>query len=422
MQSQESSEQAMAVDNKASILLNSIKLKVGSIRRAKQMFSAQLAPDFNIFDYLRSDEMGISRVFADLLNPHGRHGQKKLFLDAFSEKIGEDYQWISSANDWNVGTEKQANGQRRIDIYLSSSSGVIGIENKPWASDQENQISDYAQFLKINSGEKKWLLIYISNRSPSESSVCASDRSDLKMSTNYVELDYNDMIDWLAACVSKVKSLSVRVFIENLIDYIRININKESDMTEEFEVLNEVISSSDNIFAAFHIYRSMQKARQKLLGLFKDDLQHRLAKKGYFLVWDDELIARATRYAGFGVKKKENQDKYLRFEFDFSLFNGLIWGIRRQDEKVNIDDSIRSYISQKMSDKYTGRKVSDWWPWYSTDNGLGDFGFKNWWDSEMPWIAIKEGTLSDMILERADDVYQLFDDKIDIFLPTNNNF
>jgi hypothetical protein len=242
------------------------------------------------------------------------------------------------------------------------------------------------------------------------------------MSTNYVELDYNDMIDWLAACVSKVKSLSVRVFIENLIDYIRININKESDMTEEFEVLNEVISSSDNIFAAFHIYRSMQKARQKLLGLFKDDLQHRLAKKGYFLVWDDELIARATRYAGFGVKKKENQDKYLRFEFDFSLFNGLIWGIRRQDEKVNIDDSIRSYISQKMSDKYTGRKVSDWWPWYSTDNGLGDFGFKNWWDSEMPWIAIKEGTLSDMILERADDVYQLFDDKIDIFLPTNNNF
>ncbi len=91
--------------------------------------------------------MGISRVFADLLNPHGRHGQNKLFLDAFSGKIGEDYQWISSANDWNVGTEKQANGQRYIDIYLSSSSGVIGIENKPWARDQENQISDYAEYL-----------------------------------------------------------------------------------------------------------------------------------------------------------------------------------------------------------------------------------------------------------------------------------
>ena len=35
----------------------------------------KLAQQFNILDYLRDDELGLSRIIADLLNPKARHGQ-----------------------------------------------------------------------------------------------------------------------------------------------------------------------------------------------------------------------------------------------------------------------------------------------------------------------------------------------------------
>ena len=40
----------------------------------------ELAPRFNFFDYLRDDELGLSRVIADLLDPQASHGQDRLFL------------------------------------------------------------------------------------------------------------------------------------------------------------------------------------------------------------------------------------------------------------------------------------------------------------------------------------------------------
>ena len=35
----------------------------------------ELAPRFNVFDYVRDDELGLSRIIADLLNPNAKHGQ-----------------------------------------------------------------------------------------------------------------------------------------------------------------------------------------------------------------------------------------------------------------------------------------------------------------------------------------------------------
>jgi hypothetical protein len=70
-----------------------------------------------------------------------------------------------------------------------------------------------------------------------------------------------------------------------------------------------------------------------------------------------------------------------------------------------------------MSDQFAGGKHNSvWWPWYSLDHGLGS-GFNDWWDSEAPWIDINDGTLSEKILGRAKDFYNLFGDKIDILLP-----
>ncbi|WP_228669743.1 PD-(D/E)XK nuclease family protein [Dickeya parazeae] len=72
---------------------------------------------------------------------------------------------ITSGGDCEVTVE---NG-RKIDLLLTFLDGVIAIENKPWAADQENQLRDYA--LWLNKRERPWTLIYLCNHEPSELSL-----------------------------------------------------------------------------------------------------------------------------------------------------------------------------------------------------------------------------------------------------------
>ena len=46
-----------------------------------------LARHFNVFRYLRDDELGLSRIIADLLNPTDEHGQGATYLEAMLELL-----------------------------------------------------------------------------------------------------------------------------------------------------------------------------------------------------------------------------------------------------------------------------------------------------------------------------------------------
>ena len=63
------------------------------LKTAKQLdaeLDRHLARRFNVFDYLRTDELGLSRVIADLLDPRATHGQGELFLETLLERIDHD--------------------------------------------------------------------------------------------------------------------------------------------------------------------------------------------------------------------------------------------------------------------------------------------------------------------------------------------
>jgi hypothetical protein len=92
-------------------LLNAVDFKIGTLRVARERFAAQLAPDFNLFDYLRTDEMGVSKVIADLLDPKGAHGQGGVFLQAFAKILGLEPKWIAPTNDWQVVTRASISWQ-----------------------------------------------------------------------------------------------------------------------------------------------------------------------------------------------------------------------------------------------------------------------------------------------------------------------
>ena len=379
-------------------LLKAIAFKIGTIYEARKRFFSHLALDFTIFDYLRSDEMGLSRIIADLLDPNASHGQGSTFLREFAKRIEQE--WISDANDWKVKTEKKVNGQRRIDIYLESSDGIIGIENKPWAIDQKDQLIDYANYLKEH--HERWLLIYLGNGEPSSESITKENRERLKLSGNLICCNFFELSNWLDDCAIKTKALNVRVFVDEFNNFIRRNINGELDMSEEKEVLEEIRKSLSNISAAFHISNAMSKLKQDLLQLLHDQLETKFSENGFLLVWDNGMNSAWMKYTGFGVKFNSQQDKYLRFEFDGASLQQALWGIRRTDESVEYNAAKWKVINDLMMSVFGTGKQSEWWPWWSS---VPDANFKkeykNWQNSDSPWIDIEIGQLATKIYELA---------------------
>jgi hypothetical protein len=67
-------------------LLSAMKPAVLAADREWQKVSANEAPTFRALSVVSPDENRISDVIAELLNPHGTHGQKTTFLTLFCQR------------------------------------------------------------------------------------------------------------------------------------------------------------------------------------------------------------------------------------------------------------------------------------------------------------------------------------------------
>lgn len=401
-------------------LLNQVGFALGTMREARKRFSSQLAPEFRLFDFLRTDEMGLSTCIASLLDPKGTHGQGHAFLEAFLEMHGLDSEWMDDAKNCEVVTEKTANGLRRIDIYLDFPNvGVVGIENKPWAGDQDQQLSDYAAYLEKVASGKRWLLIYLSNREPTEESIKRGDRERMEEGGLLVRDDYDQLIRWLDICAHRSKALVVRVFIEELIKFIRAGVNGEMDMSEENETCGIILNSKENIGSAFQVAGAINAVKKSLLLRFRNTLLAHAQSRGFHIVWDDSLDRDWKSNIGFGFKFKAGQSLYLRFQFEGSGLNGLFWGIRREADSVPYDEAQWGSIHTLMQEQFgLAQGRSEWWPWYAGVKSAGlDRDLKNWWMNSRPWEEIMEGGESGLvrkIAEVADRTHQAFETNLDL--------
>ena len=135
-----------------------------------------LARKFNVLDYLRTNELGLSRIIADLLDPKGSHGQGVLFLQAFLEKLGgfrETLRWPDLHGTEVCCEEKITEGRIDVVVRIEGPGGethCLVLENKPYAHDQESQVERYLEHF---GKDDRFLLIYLSPRGegPSEVSV-----------------------------------------------------------------------------------------------------------------------------------------------------------------------------------------------------------------------------------------------------------
>ena len=191
-------------------LLQELTPHLHAARAVERELDRHLALRFNVFRYLRADELGLSRIIADLLDPTGEHGQGTTFLEAMLELLRVAPEGGASvrsgravlggrnrATTWkgyfgrlrSTATDKirvvQERGglpkRRRIDITVDipTDAGMfcLALENKPYADDQPEQCSDYLKFLNCEY-PGRFLLVYLPPRyrMPDESSFLPAHR------------------------------------------------------------------------------------------------------------------------------------------------------------------------------------------------------------------------------------------------------
>ena len=153
--------------------------RLEAARALERELDRHLARRFNVFHYLSTIEVGLSRIIADLLNPEALHGQGTLFLRTLLDELTEiDPPDLDTGftRRISVVTERVITDNRRLDISVEipGSDGVycIAFENKPYADDQPNQVRDYLCFLRREYADR-FLLIYLSpmGQGPGEQSL-----------------------------------------------------------------------------------------------------------------------------------------------------------------------------------------------------------------------------------------------------------
>ncbi len=159
-------------------LLQELTPHLHTARAVDRELDRRLARRFNVFRYLRDDELGLSRIIADLLDPTGKHGQGATYLEVMLELLEAPPVALDSGRI-RVVTERGFGGRFidiTVDIPTDGGTFCLAFENKPYAGDQYRQCIDYLKSLKQEYGER-FLLVYLPPRyrMPDESSLPLAD-------------------------------------------------------------------------------------------------------------------------------------------------------------------------------------------------------------------------------------------------------
>ena len=133
-----------------------------------------------------------------------------------------------SFNDSQVHAEHRTDTGRSIDIVVRVRGNTwIGIENKPWAGEQPNQISDYLRYLQTRArsvtGPDAWL-VYLSGDGKRPETLPDDPKDQMRCPTlpyRGAEHDSLSMENWIEKCRTECEAERVRWFLTDFLQYLR---------------------------------------------------------------------------------------------------------------------------------------------------------------------------------------------------------
>ena len=385
--------------------LETVSRQLNAVKQARILYAAKLSPDFNSFQYILPDELCLSKILADLLDPRGKHSQGNSFLLSFLRMSGLE-SWLSEKPP-TIETEAAIThierNNRRIDIKITWDNQVIAIENKPWALDQPNQIRDYIEEI---SNYNDWHFIYISGwgQDPEPNSISENDLIEYKKAGKITVISYSNLISWLTDCIGMCSSERFRWFLGEFKLYLLEKFKGEKDMQERHLVIEQTFRTKDNLEAALEVSKAMIEIKDSLLNKLHEQLKNIIQELKY--PWTIEWNPNSeSRYTGFKFifLPNQNQQYIMRFSFEQKNLNSLIFGIAKQNDKGPNNTDIFN-IMEKV-DLGSGRgRYTQYWPWYV----LVQDDLQNWMISNKPWLKILDGSLAQDFMKMVKLCYDTF--------------
>ncbi|MBL8234025.1 MAG: PD-(D/E)XK nuclease family protein [Bryobacterales bacterium] len=200
---------------------SALDFRLDLLDQGRRSLNVYLSLEFNVFDYIDPNENRISQVIADMLNPRGRHGQGKIFLDRFLTVIGQEEQVFRSAQARvHYQTPTTASTAGLIDITIDLADFGVGIENKPWAIEQNSQLERYRRHLADRYGGR-FCLVFLEGRGSGPTSISEQTRRELESVGKFRTLHYQpDLRNWIEWCAKESQSDKLRWFLRDFIGYI----------------------------------------------------------------------------------------------------------------------------------------------------------------------------------------------------------
>ena len=319
--------------------LNYVKKLLINLNKKDRMNSNE----FSVFQYIDFHEVLMSTIFKDLLNPRSKHGQGSLFLDEFLSLLEIENPVLTER--FSIITEaltSHLDSNRRIDILLNwGNKFAIGIENKPYAIDQNNQLSDYSKQLSKEFNDN-YVLVFLSNRSPDASSIEKDMAESLTKQKKFIHLGFNDIIKWLETSKEKVKLPKITHYIEDLINQIKMDVNNENRVNSE--LIELLLNSEENIKATFEIVNSFDGLRTQIARHFLEELKNLLIKDGK--EFEFNFDPKEFSYK-INLSIKRNNKEWA--EYSCGLFDydgdGLHYAINLGKDENNIQEQIAKELT-----------------------------------------------------------------------------
>lgn len=300
---------------------NELGPRLEMAREVDAQLNRQLALRFNVLDYIRTSELGLSKVIADLLNPKATHDQGVLFLEVLlrllrdsSERGGKPLCIMEGQrDDWQIDPKTvvvlrersidddllDISGRLDISVEFRNAVGekqCLAIENKPYAGDGDGQVEKYLDFLNKEYPENHSLL-YVSpcGELPHDKSLCpkrrrkARDRgqfavmaySGRELVTEAVSnhesdprLDYS-LADWFRKCRTASDVDRLRVFLQDAAQFCDRHFGGAPmpDMTQD--QIRQFLAEPRNLEVFTEVIRHWPEVRTEIVKRFA----YRLAKR-----------------------------------------------------------------------------------------------------------------------------------------------
>lgn len=199
-----------------------LRHELSRVRGEIEYYERTHANRFNVFDYINPDENRLSDIIADMLDPKGKHGQFDLFLRSMLRQccVVIHELTISARIFREASTSYLEADLRRIDIRVDFGTFGIGIENKPWAGEQPNQMRDY--FLDLERQyHGRFLLLYLSGSGDPPTSAAPGELDFRAERGQYRFSSYReDLANWLEECERECESERFKWFLKDFRSYI----------------------------------------------------------------------------------------------------------------------------------------------------------------------------------------------------------